>query len=194
MSPYEILVYQFVDNGLMVPPPPQWTIRVEDSQVHEEQGAHHQQEATQVGVEVDDHEQDATPGSRVHPVQPITFHVLLVLHHRPALRVHPHVLIGLTAVDEGAVLRRILVDGQVVDGVLVGQWGRSRDGDLLGRDGGVLGDSRRWGGGGGSGSRQRRVAIVAGEKKRSDISSDNRWERVDSIEKNCSTESDDSNN
>lgn len=91
-----------------------------DLQVHEEKGAHHQQEAAQVGVEVHDHEQDAAPGRRVQPVQPVSLHVLLVLHHWSALRVHPHVLVGLAGVDEGAILRRVLVHRQVVDGVLVG--------------------------------------------------------------------------
>lgn len=91
-----------------------------DLQVHEEEGAHHQQEPGQVGVEVHDHEQDAEPGRRVQPVQPVALHVVLVLHYGPALRVHSHVLVGCSRVDEGAVLRRVGVRGQVVDGVLVG--------------------------------------------------------------------------
>lgn len=89
-------------------------------QVHEEEGAHHQQEAAQVGVEVHDHKQNAESCEGVQPVQPIALHIILVLHYRPALRVHPHVLVGLAGVDESAVLHRVLIRWQVVDGVLVG--------------------------------------------------------------------------
>lgn len=89
-------------------------------QVHEEEGAHHQQKASQVGVEVHDHKQNAEPCGGVHPVQPIALHVLFVLHYWSALRVHPHVRVGLTGVDESAILRWVPIHWEVVDGVLIG--------------------------------------------------------------------------
>lgn len=89
-------------------------------QVHEEEGAHHQQKATQVGVEVHDHEQNTKSRGGVQPVQPVALHILLILHYRPALRIHPHVLVSLSGVDESTVLHWVLICRQVVDGVLIG--------------------------------------------------------------------------
>lgn len=34
-------------------------------QIHEEEGAHHQQKTTEVGIEIHNHEQNANPRSRV---------------------------------------------------------------------------------------------------------------------------------
>lgn len=91
-----------------------------DLQVHEKESAHHQQEATQVRVEVHDHKQDAESCSGVQPVQPISLNVLLVLHYRTALCIQPHVLVGFSRVDESAVLCWILICRQGFDGVLIG--------------------------------------------------------------------------
>lgn len=126
-------------------------------QVHEEEGAHHQQEATQVGVEVHDHKQDAEPCGGVQPVQPISFHILFILHYGSALCVHPHVLVCLTRVDESAVLCWILIHWEVVYGVLIGQW--SWDRNLLCGDWWVLSDSSCWCRGGGACGRQRCLAV-----------------------------------
>lgn len=69
---------------------------------------------------VHDHEQNAKSSGRVQPVQPVAFHVLLILHDGPTLSIHPHVLVGVTWVDESAILRWVLIHWQVVDGVLIG--------------------------------------------------------------------------
>ena len=90
------------------------------SQVHQYEGAHHQHKPAQAGVEVNYHEQDTQTGSRVHPIQPITLHLLLVLHHRPSLCVHLHVLIGRAGVDERSVRCWILIGWKVVDWIWIG--------------------------------------------------------------------------
>lgn len=105
-------------------------------QIHEEEGAHHQQKTTQVGVEVHNHEQNANPRSRVQPVQPIVLHVLFVFHDCPALRVHPYVLVSLGRVEESAVLCWVLIHRKVVDGVLIGEG--TRNGQVVGRNRWVL--------------------------------------------------------
>lgn len=98
----------------------------ENLQIHEEEGSHHQQKTAEVGVEVHNHEQNADPRSRVQPVQPVVLHVLVVFHDCPALRVHPYVLVSLGRVEESAVLRWVLIDRKVVDGVLIGEGTRDR--------------------------------------------------------------------
>lgn len=108
----------------------------ENLQIHEEEGAHHQQETTEVGVEVDNHEQNANPRGRVQPVQPIVLHVLVVFHDGPALRVHPYVLVRLGRVEESAVLCWVLIHRKVVDGVLIGEGTRNRQ--VVGRNRWVL--------------------------------------------------------
>lgn len=92
-----------------------------NSQIHEEEGAHHQQKATEVGIEVHNHEQNSNPRSRVQPVQPIVLHVLFVFHHRSALRVQPQVVVGLGRVEKSAILHRVWIYRQVIDGVLIAQ-------------------------------------------------------------------------
>lgn len=57
------------------------------SQVKEQHGSDHHDEATEGGVEVDDAEQDAGAGHGVEPVQPIAVQ-LLVVQHGAALGVH----------------------------------------------------------------------------------------------------------
>lgn len=63
-------------------------------------------------------------------------HVLFVFHHCSALRVHPHVLVGLGGVEESTVLRWVLIHRKVVDGVLIAEW--TRDGQVVGGDRWIL--------------------------------------------------------
>lgn len=64
-----------------------------DSQVDKQHGADHHDEAAEGRVEVHDAEQDAGARHCVQPVQPIAVE-LVIVQHRPALRVHLDVGVG----------------------------------------------------------------------------------------------------